>query len=297
MSGVAFLPAAFPAGHPSACRACVCGWRRGIVCSRVPSRWAATGRVGGSRVEAGAPAASRSRGRWLMDAGTSGGDGEGSGQGADDARVELDMELLRQRMEKMSADGESGAADEDGSDGVFETVEVMEVVVEEVDVRICDSSDEENSGGEEEKGEGRAAGPVFGEVQTGRSSGKQEVALAYKDCHSLYIIVFNVGDSDGEGLYSIHVGGVGAVILAFARIEEAGRYALALKELKIIEVTSIVDIQVAVRCGCSICAFMGRTCATESWFFIVRSLAVTCFVLACLVWTSCLPTCPPSSPV
>lgn len=265
MPFVAFLPAAPPVGRPTACRACACGWRRGTVGSQGPSRWAAAGKVGGSRVEVGSlAAASRSHSRWRMDAGTAGGDGEGSGQGADDAGVELDMELLRQRMEKMAADGESEAADEDGSDEEFEGVEVMEVVVEEVDVSLSNSSDEEDNRGKEDIGERRFADPVSGEVRTGRLSGNQEVASAYKDCNSLYIIVFNAGDSDGEGLYSIHVGGVGAVILAFARMEEAGRYALALKEKKIIEVSSIVDIQVAVRYGCSICTLEGRTCAAES---------------------------------
>lgn len=201
-------------------------------------------------------------GRWHMSAGPSdGGQDAAPADGADDG-VKVDMELLRKRMEEVQSGGEGGDEDEDASDISF----VVEMSVDEVRVPVDDGEDEvvvlelvsnvdsdddgtdsdgdddDDDDADESQGDGL---PVMGQLRPPNASETKEIATAYRDCASLYIILFNA-QGEGEGLYSIQVGGQN-VVLAFARVEEAGRYARALRDQRIIDVESILDIQVAVR--------------------------------------------------
>eukprot|EP00170_Pyropia_yezoensis_P006046 contig_24607_g6065 len=185
-----------------------------------------------------------------MSAGPSGG---GQADEADDG-VEVDMELLRKRMEEVQAGGEGGDEDDDASDisiVVEMSAEVRvpidndedEVVVLEL-VSSVDSDSDDDSDDDDDADENQDDGPsVMGQLTPPNSSESKEIATAYRDCASLFIILFN-SEGEGEGLYSIQVGGQN-VVLAFARVEEAGQYARALRDQRIIDVESIVDIQVA----------------------------------------------------
>lgn len=263
MSGVAFLAPAPPRRSPAGCQRCVPGWRgRGAAaCPRTPPELAGRGwvvRLPGQALVTRAAVLPFS-GRWHMTAGPSGG---GRDAEADDG-VEVDMELLRKRIKEVQSEGEGSDEDEDAEDVAF----VVEVSVDEVHVPVnddednavvlelvssddsdsdSDSDDSGDSGDVDDAVQSQGAGPpVMGQLRSPNWSENKEIALAYRDCSSLYIILFNA-EGEGEGLYSIQVGDQN-VVLAFARVEEAGRYARALKDQRIIDVESIVDIQVAVR--------------------------------------------------
>ncbi|OSX70462.1 hypothetical protein BU14_0746s0002 [Porphyra umbilicalis] len=248
MTGVAFLSAVPPSWHPPAPRACVCGRRSSTVSGRAQSGWTVGGGAAWFFRRPVAPAvARRAGGRWRMGAGAGAGEVGGSEDGAEGGDPDLDLSALRRRMEELEQGGkQDNDDDEDGDEPV------LEVVVEEVifgdangaddEVMVLDLRDDDDDGSVVGK-RGDDGEPIMGELRPPNSSENKEIATAYRDCDSLYIILFNAA-ANGEGLYSIQVGGMN-VVLAFARMEEAGRYALALREQKIIDVESIVDIQVA----------------------------------------------------
>ena len=256
MTGVAFLSAVPPSWHPPAPRACVCGRRSSTVSGRAQSGWTVGGGAAWFFRRPVAPAvARRAGGRWRMGAGAGAGEVGGSEDGAEGGDPDLDLSALRRRMEELEQGGkQDNDDDEDGDEPV------LEVVVEEVifgdangaddEVMVLDLRDDDDDGSVVGK-RGDDGEPIMGELRPPNSSENKEIATAYRDCDSLYIILFNAA-ANGEGLYSIQVGGMN-VVLAFARMEEAGRYALALREQKIIDVESIVDIQVAVRLSLASC--------------------------------------------
>lgn len=252
MSGVAFLAPSPPNRNAAACQRCVSalGRRGAAACSRSSPQWAGSGwavRSPGQALVTHAAVTPSSRQWHTMSAGPSGG---GQADEADDG-VEVDMELLRKRMEEVQAGGEGGDEDDDASDISIVVEMPAEVRVpidndeDEVVVLELVSSVDSDSDDDDDADENQDDGPsVMGQLTPPNSSESKEIATAYRDCASLFIILFN-SEGEGEGLYSIQVGGQN-VVLAFARVEEAGQYARALRDQRIIDVESIVDIQVAV---------------------------------------------------
>jgi len=241
----------------------------------------------------------RAGGRWRMGAGDGAGDVGGPEDGAEGGDPDLDLSALRRRMEELGQDAkQDNADDKDGDEPVLEVV-VEEVIVGDENgpddgVMVLDLRDDDDDGSVVGN-RGVDGEPIMGALRAPNSSDNKEIATAYRDCDSLYIILFNAA-AEGEGLYSIQVGGMN-VVLAFARMEEAGRYALALRDQKIIDVESIVDIQVAVRL-CLACstglltgydALSSRVGCHQPWRLCSEFPNLVLLFLLCFCCLGCLP--------